>query len=45
MDEYLEQIRYTSKIGGIKLYDGPMLIRVDSLEFNRDIVDKVLEGA
>lgn len=45
MIDYLEEIKYTSKIGGIKFYDGPRIVRVDNLEFNRDIVDKVLEGA
>lgn len=45
MDDYLGQIRYTSTISGMKFYDGPKLVRIDNMEFNRDIVGKVLEGA
>lgn len=38
-------MKYTTTYGGIKLYDGPRLLGIDKMDFNRDIVDKVLEGA
>lgn len=47
MLEYLSEMKYTATFGGskAKLYDGPQIFRIDNMDFNRDIVDKVLEGA
>ena len=43
--EYLKDFRYETSVGRVKFADVPKLLRIDGMEFDRAIVDEILEGA
>lgn len=42
--EYLKEVKFKIQYQGKKYYYPPDLLRVDNLEFNQDVVDRILEG-
>lgn len=45
LEEYFKEVKYYFRVGRMKLYAGPKLLRIDNLMFNEDVVNKILEKA
>lgn len=45
MLEYLGNLKYEGRISGMKYWCGPRVLRVDNMEFDKGIVDDILESA
>jgi len=44
VNSYLNRIKYTMTVGGIKMPTRPKVLRIDDKHFNLDIVDHIMEG-
>ena len=44
VNRYLDRIKYTMTVGGIKMPARPKILRIDDKHFNLDIVDHIMEG-